>query len=681
MQTFSIKKIAVYLYSVLVLLLVYKYFTIYPVPNTWLRLWEISTTLLIIIISLGVGRLLIKPFKISNLTFGLRSLFALGLGFGTIAIAVLVLGSFAGINTITIWVLIFLCLAVSYFELKQFSRKLIRYVLSLISKKWGFGELLVFYSCLTASLIAFLCALAPPTYYDSITYHLALPAKYIFEGRIFHVPFSIYAHFPQNMEMLFTLSLIVGDDITAQLISFTMGILLIPLILIFTIKETTFSKKSGLWGVFLMTTAPAFILLSSETYVETGVAFWTSLSILSYLNWRKNKNTSWLIMCGIMGGFASGAKYTGALTPVILSLMALIEGKNYPMKDRIKRTLFIGLPFTIIFSPWLIKNYVFTGGNPVFPFLTKWFNSANVHMAEASANGYFHVLDEYCTKSNLLVELFKFPFNLITKPMAFGGGYDVIGDFGWALIIILLPLSIIAWNKTYSYKPLFFYSLIHVAVWVFMRPVLRFLFPLFPVLCLMAGYGIASVSHLNYDTPYKKLLSLLSSTALTVIIGLFTLSNIFLFYLIERVRDPFPVTWGLENRDAYLNRKLDFYNAMMFINKYLPKGSKILFVGDQRGYYCKRKYLAANLMLPQPIIAWANKAGGPEALKTDLLEKDFDFIFHNEKEGARVKAYGIYDFSEKGEKNWTGLLKGLKPIYNNDGKKIYPLAGLKENIK
>jgi hypothetical protein len=59
--------------------------------------------------------------------------------------------------------------------------------------------------------LAVLCAFAPPTYYDSLVYHLALPLRYLQEGRIGFVPYNQYAHFPQNMEMIFRMVSLRGE--------------------------------------------------------------------------------------------------------------------------------------------------------------------------------------------------------------------------------------------------------------------------------------------------------------------------------------------------------------------------------------------------------------------------------------------------------------------------------------
>jgi hypothetical protein len=55
----------------------------------------------------------------------------------------------------------------------------------------------------------------------------------------------------------------------------------------------------------------------------------------------------------------------------------------------------------VVFLPWLVKNYFFTGGNPVFPFLPSLFPAKNVFLAEESARAYFQVLDEYKGSSSL----------------------------------------------------------------------------------------------------------------------------------------------------------------------------------------------------------------------------------------------------------------------------------------
>jgi len=71
-------------------------------------------------------------------------------------------------------------------------------------------------------------------------------------------------------------------------------------------------------------------------------------------------------------GLAAGTKYNGLISIFVLTLFVPMIYQRSAGKDQQSngRALLFGLVFTVAtfvaFSPWLIKNYVWTG-NPIYP--------------------------------------------------------------------------------------------------------------------------------------------------------------------------------------------------------------------------------------------------------------------------------------------------------------------------
>jgi hypothetical protein len=527
-----------------------------------------------------------------------------------------------------------------------------------------------------AFAIAVLCALAPPTYYDSLVYHLALPAKYLQEGRVGFVPYNHYSHFPQNMEMVFAWFLALGDDVSAQILN----VFLAALTGLALYRLGSFFQREGgfRWDALLFVSAPCVLLLSSETYVEVPMAFWTSLALWACAKGLLGPaldsapssegpvpSRSWFILSGLFGGFSAGIKYTGVITPALLTALLLVWPGRGPWRRRAVDAAALAFPAFALFLPWMVKNYFFTGGNPVFPFLPAWLPAKNVYLYKESAQAYFQVLDEYKGTSALLLELFQFPFRLASDALSFGGGYDVTGDLGWALPILLFPLAFLSLRN--SPLRIFFlaYAGAHILLWLSLRPVLRFLFPVFPAVCLLSGAGLRE---------FLSRLPAWAKKAAVLWVGLFVLSNGVLFYWVERVRDPFPVAWGYFTRDEYLTRKMrDAYPGLQFIDRELPADSRLLFVGDQRGYYCRRPYLAPMVLLPQPLKQWAEESESGDHLRKKLLELGFTHIFFNAREAERLKGYRVMDFTGPGIENWRQMTARLPSVYRDDSVTIFSL--------
>lgn len=505
-------------------------------------------------------------------------------------------------------------------------------------------------------VLGLLCAWAPPTYYDSLVYHLALPLRYLQEGRVGFVPFNHYSHFPQNMEMIFGWFLAMGSDVSAHL--FVLGCAALTGLLLWAVG----SRSGRRWDLVLFLTAPCVVLLSTETYVEAPLALVTFLTVLGVERGVRSGDRRWFWGAGLAAGFAAGIKYTAILTPLVLTPMILFYPRT-SWRERAVRLAVFGGTALGVFLPWLVKNYVFTGGNPVFPFLPSLFPARHVYLAEASARSYFQVLEEYKGSSSLLWDLFRVPLRLVSNATSFGGGFDVTGDLGWALPLLLLPLGFFAVRPGRRF--VWVYVLLHLVLWASLRPVLRFLFPVFPLVCWVAGEGAVAVVE-RWPVWARR--------GAGVVAGMFLLLNGVQFYWVERVRDPFPVAFGLETREKYLTAKLDYYPAMAFMGKNLPPDARVLFLGDQRAYYCPRRHLAPMALLPAPIRAWAESSANGADLAGKLRALGFTHVYFNEGEAVRLKSYGVLDFSEKGARVFAEFLQKTTPVFRTADQAVLSLG-------
>src|SRR6185312_4623166 len=101
--------------------------------------------------------------------------------------------------------------------------------------------------------------------------------------------------------------------------------------------------------------------------------------------------------------------------------------------------------------------------------------------------GYFKGLTEYQPRP--IWELPGLLWNLAIHGLHFGSGIDVLGDFGWAPLIALLPCLWLVRKESSAVALRSIYSVLFFIPWGLSRPVLRFLLPLAPVLALLAAQG------------------------------------------------------------------------------------------------------------------------------------------------------------------------------------------------
>src|SRR5262249_19145906 len=128
--------------------------------------------------------------------------------------------------------------------------------------------------------------LFPPTQWDATSYHLAAAKIFARSHAVVFTPYLRYPTFPQTNEMLFTLMLLLYDDISAQLVEFLL--MLLVAIGLFAWGRRKFSSRAGLWGAVLWLANPLVIWLGSTAYVDIGLAAFTFFGVYAFFNWRES---------------------------------------------------------------------------------------------------------------------------------------------------------------------------------------------------------------------------------------------------------------------------------------------------------------------------------------------------------------------------------------------------------
>jgi hypothetical protein len=460
------------------------------------------------------------------------------------------------------------------------------------------------------------------------------------------------------MELLYTLGLGIGTELVPNMVSFSTGIFL--LLAMYSFCKHFFIERLEILSLFLFVTVPAVMLLMPSTYVEQGLCFFTFMAVYGYFKYitaytNGKPDMRFLVMTGVFTGIAAGIKYTGFMTMFCIMVLLLAD-KNRNIRYRFGSILKYGLVVFITILPWLIKNVVNTG-NPVFPFFYNLFGYKNVGWHADTAKAYFAMLTEYDHQSSLFVELFRLPWQIIDNPTRFGGGIDILGDFGWVLFLIILVAGVFVKEKSAVLKTLMLYATLHFCLWFVSKPVLRFLYPILPVLAIAAAYVLIKLNEQRV---------MILRVIVPVIIGLLILSNFYLYFFVQSIIDPFNVAIGLETKSEYLTRKITNspYPAFEFMNKNLTKTDQVLFLGEQRGFYCRTaRYIATNAFAQNPFIVWANESRNYHRFVDRLKFEQITHILYNKPEGERLRGYGILNFNEQGERNWTELIKSLHVVY------------------
>lgn len=598
---------------------------------------------------IGVGRLALKAFVHAHLSESERTLIGATLGLGILSQLLFFLAALHCLTTAAVMVLVGGLWILAFTEMREV-------VLSMASNRNLLGERPAWTVGIGLLLaLVFWTAWVPPHQYDALLYHLELPALYVHRHG-FVVPANlVYAHFPQNAEMLFSLALLLGSDLFAQLLSWLA--LALSVWWLFEMGRREAPLSAALLACVLLASHTGLMLLAASAYVETFVMLWITAAVFCWMRWRDipsaTEGRGWLALSGVFAGLAVGTKYYAAICPAVLLLFVLARRPS--LRDL---ATFAGLA-GLAAAPWLAKNLVVTG-NPVFPFLYNrlpyWGPAGGLETAQR----YFRFLKDYAPAwGHVVKDLAVLPYLAAVGSTRLGGGADVLGDLGWAPIVALIPAVLIAAVRNRALRRLTVYCGLHGAAWYASAAVLRFLVVLLPLYCLPAAAGL----HAAWSGMGSRGRGLLAA-AMT---GFFLL-NLGLFLHVHTLMSSWSVLLAAQSREEYLARRLDYYPCARWSREHLEGNARILLVGESRGYHLEQEHVATSTMASNRFVTLADGAASPADLARQLRADGFSHLLLVPREENRLAGYGTLDFSPQGRANWEGLKSAQsRPLFETPG--------------
>lgn len=617
-----------------------------------------------VLIGTGCGRVLLRVLGFSDISESQRTLIGATMGLGLLAYGTLALAAFSALNGLSMAVLLAGMWLVGFTEMRAV-------VLSLTSNRNLLGERPMPAAFIFAVLLmVFATTWIPPHQYDSLVYHLPLAKAYVNMHGFARVEPLLYMHFPQNGEMLFTLALVLRSDALAQMYMWLS--LVLSVWWIFEMGKREAPLSAVLLSCLLLVTHTSVMLLSATTYVEPLVMLWTTAAVLSFLRWRQfrfvdREQRSWLALSAIFTGLALGTKYYAGITAALFGaylVWRVLRERETRSSAVADAALYVVL-VTTLFLPWMIKNTLMAG-NPLFPFFNYIFPAAERGWNAEYASGYFKSITEYRVGSGYFGEMAHLPIMLLTNSLRYGKGMDVLGGLGWELLFWSLPLAAwAAWRKKFL-RSLLVFCACYLCAWFSTGVVLRFLCALAPLLCLLSGSGLYAL---------WSAMGRWGRGALGAGLVILGVTHLALFWFVQAgVFEAAGVLVGLEDRDAYLGRRLEYYSCARAAESALLKDAKVLLVGEQRGYYIEQPHLATTVYGPNKFLTAANAAASPSEYAHSLLREGFSAMIVAPRELERL-GVGVGSFTPQGLRNWNGLEPAwAKPLYRGRACTLYALT-------
>jgi hypothetical protein len=504
-------------------------------------------------------------------------------------------------------------------------------------------------------VVLLLCAV-PPVDRDALTHHLAVPKLYLKYGGLVEIPWVLFSYFPMNVDLIYLIPLYLGNDIIPKYIHFAFALLTGSLIYGY-LKQRTGKSIYGLLGALLFLSLPVVVKLSITVYVDLGLIYFSTASLLYILKWAAyGYSARHLILAGVFCGLALGTKYNGLITFFLLACLAPVlyargeaaalppgkmpgrppNGPEHHGDRAALKAVASGVVFSIValavFSPWMIRNFIWTR-NPVYPLYSGVFTPiekksdiVSPEAADDSAeSGMNHFIARKLVFKESLIETLSIPIRIF-----FQGEDDNPKYFDGRLnpYLLLFPLLSLLGFRRLPRKlqnesmALAGFAVIYLLIAFFQTDMrIRYVAPIIPPLVILAVIGISDLSVYVKSHP-SLVFSRYGMGVLVLGVALFLVPN--LRYAMEQFRivEPLRYLSGDISRDDYIQKFRPEYAAMRYINRHLPPDARVLgvFLGNRR-YYCDR-----DLIFDGTLEAGIQSAASAGALGRILRDKGFTHL-------------------------------------------------------
>jgi hypothetical protein len=469
---------------------------------------------------------------------------------------------------------------------------------------------------LLVPLAAFLpVALAPPFFYDAMTYHLALPWQALVEGRLAPHPENAFSSFPPLAQLVQALPLALGSERATGAVH--LASFLAAAAALAALAQTLGAPRREAWLC-----AAALPLLPAHRLVPGLAAAegWTLLGVLASLALAlggKPRLQATAALVGFLSGAACAARLQGvAWSAVALALLSL-------RARRLATPVTAGLGWVLGAAPWWIKNLMLLGEAtaPIGwrrPGIETLWRDASAHLslgtpAWEAAGAALRVLASHTA---------------YLVPLALAAVLGLAARRERLLAGSAVLAGIVAWIAT-GMLPRF----------------------LAPSLALLLALAAATGARARAGR-----LAALLSIATALVLG-----------LAFNVRDVVQLGGRalLAAPAAELRARVVFADPLpaFAAAEALPEGARVLFVGEPRGYGFPRRFTAPSQHDPSPLTELLEEPAVANGAEERLRELGFTHLLVNSAELRRLaERYPVEPWrSPAGRERFRELLERLAP--------------------
>ena len=408
--------------------------------------------------------------------------------------------------------------------------------------------MLLFFAPFTVLYLA--NAVAPEVSPDGSTYHLGIIAHYVRAHGFVPLHTTMYSSLSQGVELVYMVAFTFGKHSAAAVVHWVFFASTAWLMICFGRRVD--QTKATIAAAFLFYASPIAGVDGSSAYIDCATAAIVFTIFYLVWLWKTAASSGLLIAVGLLCGYAYGAKYTAA---AIALYALLVIRKPRPVLIVLVCSLFLS-------TPWLLKNYYYTG-NPVAPFFNRLFPNPYQHVLwEEDYKAYF--------KTYNIPNVRMIPWDLTVKGQVLGG---LLGP-----VFLLVPLALLGLRRR-EIRHLWLAGLICLIPYP-LNIGTRFLILALPFFSLALAQTLA-LANVRVLLPTLMLAHGLLSWPRTPpgLLGLYCGATW------RIIHAPFQQALRIEPEDRYLSRTQPAYLKARLIDKYVPPGEVVFSLGSVQDAY------------------------------------------------------------------------------------------------
>jgi 4-amino-4-deoxy-L-arabinose transferase-like glycosyltransferase len=553
-----------------------------------------------------------------------RTVFAFGLGYTAFSLLCLGLG-LAGMMNRWVWILVIAASALAELalQLNPATRR------RLEPDSTGQGDLIhrpLFYACMLVMACLVLTmlfgAMSPSRDFDVREYHLQGPKEWLQNGQVTFLEHNVYTSFPFLSEMLTLIGMIVRADwwegaLVGKLV--LMSFAPLSALAVFAVGRRWFGATVGLLAATIHLTTPWTYRISIIAYSEGALTFFLIAALLA-IGMVVEKRLSFedrsplAFVAGLLAGSAMASKYPGVIS-VVIPLGGVLCVCWLKRRDRttLKWMFAFAVGVCLTVGPWLAKNRVQTG-NPVYPLVYSVFGGVDWDAALDARWQKAHGPDHH-----KLSDLGRKALDVA-----------IYSDWQSPLLFAFAPLALLNTRRRPAILLWLFVLWLFLTWWLLTHRIDRFWVPMIPVVCILAGAGMAS----RAEVAWRRYVGVV----FVAVIGFnFVLS-----------------TSGLGGYNAWLT---DLYDArqsstkagLRILNARLPEDARVLCVGEAEVFDAEFDLLYNTVFDECLLQRWATDENGqldPDRLRQRLKDEQITHIYVNWQEILRYRLPGSYQYTD-----------------------------------